>query len=118
MFELPEEINIGGWDIKVVIDNDMDDYGQFQADERIIKINVIKHKSNESLFVSFYHECLHAVLFISGRHFEFEGEREEGLVRCIENILLKTMYDQIYLEEDEEEEVDGWKKGKLDETDN
>jgi hypothetical protein len=59
-------------------------FGETLGDERTIKINLTNHNSDDEIERTLLHEIIHATLFMGGQN-ENLGDREEGVVRCLEN---------------------------------
>ena len=81
---LPKHINILGYKIPIKLTSLDENHGEYSTEPRVIKINdEPSHDWGSTLF----HESLHASLEISGLREMFGPEKEEAIVRCIENAL-------------------------------
>lgn len=92
---IPKSINIGGRKITVKRQA-MDDYGNYFADLNLITID--ENLEDEEAMRTLIHEMLHAALFIGGTSYSSMGgdsEKEEGVVRNIENIALPAILEII-----------------------
>ena len=93
VFTIPKSIKLGGHRIKVVIDHDTDDWGEYSRDKKIITIS---HKclQNYNLFMeTLRHEMVHASLDIAGISY-MQNYEEECIVRCLDNLFFPA-YDQV-----------------------
>jgi len=73
---------IGGYKIRVVLDEEMDEHGLYYHDSRKIVINPTK----EDPLASLLHEALHAALAIGGLSEILDGKLEEAVCRAVEMI--------------------------------
>lgn len=84
---LPSEVTVLGHVFKVVpMENPSDDdYGEMKGEESRIGIN-ISH-SLEDQRKTLFHECIHAAFYVSGWSQVLSHNKEEAIVRLIENAL-------------------------------
>ena len=88
---IPKSINIAGRKITVKRQA-MDDYGNYFADHDLITID--ENLEDKEALRTLTHEILHAALFLGGVSYSSMGgdsEKEEGVVRCIENLALPAI---------------------------
>ena len=86
---LPKYIPIGGWKWKIKLVSGLKEkegaHGDTDIENRIIRIDASVPIEEQKQIL--FHECLHAVLFLGGQTEDISEEKEEALVRCIENLL-------------------------------
>lgn len=81
--KIPKYVEVGGYRFKIVLDSTMDDHGECNSDDLIIKLN----NSKNSIKETFIHELTHAALSISGQSNILQPEMEEALCDCMGNML-------------------------------
>lgn len=67
---------------KLVDESGNELFGLFDRDKLIIYISQSPHHDKDSTLL---HECIHAILFITGQNETLEHEQEEAIVRAIEH---------------------------------
>lgn len=94
--KIPTSITILGKKIKIrkpkklVDQSGQELFGLFDHDKMTIYVSQSKgHDMNST----FFHECIHAVLFISGHNETLEHEQEEAIVRVLEHALYPILGD-------------------------
>lgn len=82
--KLPKSISILGVTFKVEEDPSMPDeeYGETDIEKRLIRMNP-KHR--DSYLESWWHECFHAAMGVSGHAFLLDEKHEEAIVRMLEH---------------------------------
>lgn len=68
-----------------------DNWGECNADKLEITLHEDCLKDDNLYMETLYHECLHAVIAMSGARYSClsnNENKEEGIVRCIENLFL------------------------------
>ena len=94
----PKKVTIGGVSLRIVIVPNMEDWGQYHADDKQISISS-RALSNKKLFrETLRHEMLHAALEIGGISY-LKNIPEEPIVRCMDNIFFLAwgkIRDQLY----------------------
>lgn len=83
--KLPKFVAVGGKKVKIVIDNQLDDYGGYHHDQAEIRISRKALESEKDTMETLRHELVHAALAISGVSFN-ERMEEEAIVRCMDSI--------------------------------
>lgn len=86
----PKKIQIGGKTINVVIDANIESWGEYHADKGEIKLSLRCLGSKTMLRDTLRHEMIHAALDISGLSF-LKNYEEEAIVRGLEHILLPAL---------------------------
>jgi hypothetical protein len=77
-----QRVSIGGWSIVVEYDPELEEFGQWLFDEKIIRIGP---KAEKCFYETLRHEMKHASLSIGGVAYN-EGMEEEAIVRCLDNL--------------------------------
>ena len=90
MGEIPKSIRIGGRQIKIIIVEDLEEYGNFHEDTLTIQL---KKADAETMRVTLRHELMHAALSISGIGY-IDRLPEEAIVRCFDNLFFPA-YDSL-----------------------
>lgn len=62
-------------------------YGQTMGHQRLIEINKSAHDTEEQLRSTLFHECLHAILHVTGQSEGLSDTQEESLVIALENAI-------------------------------
>lgn len=83
--KIPKSVQVGGVTLAVRIVPDLDDWGQYRADDREIVLSTKTVSKASSLRETLRHEMLHAALDISGLSY-MKTYEEEAIVRCIDNV--------------------------------
>ena len=82
--KLPKHLNILGYKIPVKLTSLDESHGEYTTEPRMIKINdEPTHDWGSTLF----HEACHTSLEISGLREILGSDKEEAIVRCIENAI-------------------------------
>ena len=85
-------VSIGGKDIPVYLNDSIDPYGHFLRDVYEIEIHP-DCLANRELFLRIVrHECLHACFTLSGITWALEGEAEETIVRMMDGLGGREIY--------------------------
>jgi hypothetical protein len=80
--KLPRSITIGGLKVKILIVDELDDYGIYFPDKNEIHLR----KMNDNLLLdTLRHEMIHASLHIGGVSY-MEKYDEESVVRCLDSL--------------------------------
>ena len=81
---IPKSISIGGLRVKIVVVENLEEYGNFSLDELTITLRKGDIKEMEA---TLRHEMLHASFSIGGiGHCEPFEKVEEGVVRCLDHL--------------------------------
>ena len=93
----PKFVTIGGH--KFVISEEVfenpEDYGLSDDDTRTIKIK--KGLEQRVYRDTLIHEVIHQALAIGGISYSIDGKVEEGIVRCLEHLLIPALEELKYL---------------------
>lgn len=90
---IPSGVTIGGHRFKVVWVETEDlegTWGQLELDTRKILLSK-RHKTTKQAMVTLRHEMIHAALQVGGVSYLLTEELEEGIVRCLEGLLLPAL---------------------------
>lgn len=88
-YGIPKEIELAaGVTLQVVLYDSEDNHGEFNGDKKTIFLNKGSLKGWRSTLA---HEMVHAVLWYGGLNEILSSEEEEGVTRCIENILFPLL---------------------------
>ena len=82
---VPKSVVLGGQRIKVRVVRNMEDWGDYDHDDQIIRINARCVDLPGALRSTLRHELVHAALNIGGVGFS-KGFEEESVVRCLEQL--------------------------------
>lgn len=82
--KVPKQVTIGGRVITVVVE-DIEDWGQYRPDDRVIALSRKAVSKSSSLRETLRHEMLHAAFDISGVSY-LKSFEEEAIVRCVDHI--------------------------------
>lgn len=80
---IPTRINVMGVEFEVRQVGKLEDYGQCDGAERLIKLR--RNMSDEHKASVLLHEVIHAVLYASGHSARMSDEEEESLVLALEH---------------------------------
>lgn len=83
--KIPKEIEIGGRIITIKVDSNLDDFGQYHADDRRILLGHKATLSKAVLIETIRHEMVHAALDIGGVSY-IKVYEEEAIVRCLDTL--------------------------------
>lgn len=83
--KIPTEVKILGIPFKIKIVDDLEDYGETNGPENVIKLN--KKFSRDKMESTLLHELVHAALYVSGLSQVLDDKMEEGIAICVENAL-------------------------------
>ena len=89
----PKSIMLAGHRIKIVIDQDMEDWGEYSHDKKIIIISYKCLQSRNLFMETLRHEMVHAAFNIAGIG-HIQNYEEECIVRCLENLFFPA-YDKV-----------------------
>ena len=81
---LPKSVKVMGHKIRIVFTDETDNHGEYIHDCKLIKVNSTLPPKDQ--WVALYHELLHCALAISGMSEILGNDREEGVVRALENL--------------------------------
>ena len=80
----PKSIQIGGLKVKIVIAENIEEYGNFSLDDLTI---TLRNGDIKVMLDTLRHEMMHAAFAIGGiGHCKPFEEVEEGVVRCLDHI--------------------------------
>ena len=82
---IPRSVKIGGSSVKISVVRGMEDWGQYDHDERRIRINIRCLDKPGELRSTLRHEIMHAAMAISGVAF-MDRFTEECVVRCFDEL--------------------------------
>jgi hypothetical protein len=82
---LPKSIVVGGRKIKIRIEAELEDHGQFHYDDMTIKINKDLLRKPREFYETFRHEIVEAALLIGGAGWQ-EQYDQEPVARALDNI--------------------------------
>tara|TARA_R110002020_G_scaffold465216_1_gene686501 strand:+ start:1037 stop:1345 length:309 start_codon:yes stop_codon:yes gene_type:complete len=91
---LPKSVEVGGIKFKVVRGPKTkgdDDFGEIDTDKRVIYVNPLVCKTEETEWMTLKHEVAHAALYVSGIGYVLKGKDEEALVRMLEHIMMPSL---------------------------
>lgn len=81
---IPKHISIGGLRVKIVVVDNLEEYGNFSLDDLTINLRKSDIKEMEA---TLRHELMHAAFAIGGiGHCKPFEEVEEGVVRCLDHL--------------------------------
>lgn len=83
--KIPKQVTIGGRVISVRVDPELEDWGQYRADDREIVMSRKAVSKASSLRETLRHEMLHACFDIAGISY-LKSFEEETIVRCVDHI--------------------------------
>jgi hypothetical protein len=83
--KIPKQVEIGGRIITIKVDHNLDDFGQYHADDRKILLGHKATLSRAVLIETIRHEMVHAALDIGGVSYNKVME-EESIVRCLDTL--------------------------------
>lgn len=86
-----KSITVAGHRVRIKIDPNLNDWAQFDIDEKLISVSLRAMEKEEFLNDTLRHELAHAALRLSGVSFAMSNEVEEAVVRCIEQIFLPAL---------------------------
>jgi len=104
--KLPETIKVCGLTYRIEFPYHFkergDICGQHDGQMQVIRIDDLDSydhslRPDSSILVTFIHELLHAVDYVSGRRI-FEGDEGEGIVKCFSQIIYQILNDNGFLE--------------------
>lgn len=84
------------WDTASMPADSKSDYGETVVGDRLVHINVPRHRSVPSAESTVLHEFIHAVLGVSGQD-EHIGDKEEGVVKALESGLYPIIVELVEL---------------------
>jgi len=90
---VPKSVVLGGQRIKVRVVKNMEDWGDYNHDDKVIRINARCVDIPGELRSTLRHELVHAALNIGGVGFS-KGFEEECVVRCLEQLFF-PMWDKL-----------------------
>ena len=84
----PKHIHVGGLKVKIIIVENLEDFGSFDLDRMVISVRKGPTKEmNDTL----RHELMHAAFAIGGiGHCEPFTQVEEGVVRCLDHLFFPS----------------------------
>lgn len=85
MNNLPKSVIVGGVRISIVVDPDMENWGEYRSDDKKIALATKTLTKKQTIRETLRHEILHASLDIAGLSY-LTAYQEEAIVRCIDNI--------------------------------
>jgi len=89
----PTSISVAGVDFQIKYCK-ISEYGLYELEDKVIKIR--NTLTDEQIFDTLMHECVHAALDMSGIAYLIDDDqKEEAIVRAIENLLF-PVYQQEY----------------------
>lgn len=93
---LPPSVTVLGHHFSVVPMENPDDhsYGEMDGEGGVIRINTSHGPEDQRR--TLFHECIHAAFYVSGWSQVFSTNREEAIVRLIENALWPLVRDTFY----------------------
>lgn len=83
--KIPKQVEIGGRIITIKVDPNLDDFGQYHADDRKILLGHKATLSKAVLIETIRHEMVHAALDIGGVSY-IKVYEEEAIVRCLDTL--------------------------------
>jgi len=84
----PKSISIGGLKVKIVISENIEEYGNFSLDDLTI---TLRNGDNKVMLDTLRHEMMHAAFAIGGiGHCKPFEEVEEGVVRCLDHLFFPS----------------------------
>lgn len=83
--KIPKSVQVGGITVGVRVDPDLEDWGQYRADEKEIVLSTKTISKASSLRETLRHEMLHAAFDISGIS-HLQRFEEESIVRAVDHI--------------------------------
>jgi len=87
-------LQVAGQDIEVRIVPDLEEYGHYDHDKRIICLAERLLDDDREFFLTLRHELIHASLSISGVAFGLTESTEEQVVRCLDGVFFPA-YDNM-----------------------
>jgi hypothetical protein len=89
----PSSISVAGVDFQIKYCK-ISEYGLYELEDKVIKIR--NTLTDEQVFDTLMHECVHAALDMSGIAYLIDDDqKEEAIVRALENLLF-PVYQQEY----------------------
>ena len=89
----PTSISVAGVDFQIKYSK-ISEYGLYELEDKIIRIR--NSLTDEQIFDTLMHECVHATLDMSGIAYMIDDDqKEEAIVRALENLLF-PVYQQEY----------------------
>ena len=85
MNSLPKSVIVGGVRISIVVDPDMENWGEYRSDDKKIALATKTLAKKQTTRETLRHEILHASLDIAGLS-HLTTYQEEATVRCLDNI--------------------------------
>jgi hypothetical protein len=85
MSNLPKSVVVGGVRISIVVDPDMENWGEYRSDDKKIALATKTLTKKQTIRETLRHEILHASLDIAGLSY-LTAYQEEAIARCIDNI--------------------------------
>ena len=80
----PKSIQIGGLKVKIIIAENIEEYGNFSLDDLTI---TLRNGDTKVMLDTLRHEMMHAAFAIGGiGHCKPFEEVEEGVVRCLDHL--------------------------------
>ena len=88
-------VEVLGKKIRVIYE-DMDDWGECSTDDKFIKINKKCLKNPDQHWWTLVHEVTHIIFEMSGVAY-MERNDEEAYVRCVENLVIPWVLNNLHL---------------------
>jgi hypothetical protein len=87
---VPKKVKIGGITLKVLVESDLDSWGEYRSDDCVIALSVRACESEKTMRETLRHEMIHAALDISGLTYS-QSYCEEAIVRCLDRLLFPAL---------------------------
>lgn len=83
--KIPQSVTIGGRELTIRVDTELDSWGEYHADARQIVLAYKSTITESTLIETLRHEMVHAALDIGGIS-HLKNYEEEAIVRCLDSI--------------------------------
>ena len=84
MISPPSSVMIAGQRIRIRIDDELESWGEYHSDERLILLSRKTIKKRSTYIETLRHEMLHASIDLCGLS-HLKNFEEEALIRCLDN---------------------------------